>query len=48
MKIGILGSGIVGRVLSNAFIAEGNKVMPGTRDALKSRCCTMAFKKPGS
>lgn len=35
MKIGILGSGIVGRVLGNAFIAEGNEVMLGTRNVQK-------------
>lgn len=36
MKIGILGSGIVGRVLGSAFIAEGNEVMLGTRDVQKT------------
>lgn len=35
MKIGILGSGIVGRVLGNALIAEGNEVMLGTRNVGK-------------
>jgi 8-hydroxy-5-deazaflavin:NADPH oxidoreductase len=35
MKIGILGSGLVGRVLGTAFIAEGNEVMLGTRDVTK-------------
>ena len=35
MKIGILGSGIVGRVLGSAFIAEGNEVMLGTRNVQK-------------
>ena len=35
MKIGILGSGLVGRVLGTAFIAEGNEVMLGTRDITK-------------
>jgi len=35
MKIGILGSGIVGRVLSTAFITEGHDVMLGTRDVQK-------------
>jgi predicted dinucleotide-binding enzyme len=34
-KIGILGSGIVGRVLANAFLTEGNPVMLGTRDVSK-------------
>lgn len=32
MKTGILGSGIVGRVLGSAFIGEGNEVMPVTRN----------------
>lgn len=35
LKIGILGSGIVGRVLANAFLTEGNAVMFGTRDVNK-------------
>jgi predicted dinucleotide-binding enzyme len=35
MKIGIIGSGIVGRVLANAFLSEGHKVMLGTRTTAK-------------
>jgi len=35
MKIGILGSGIVGRVLATAFLKEGYDVMLGTRDTAK-------------
>src|SRR4249920_2971699 len=35
MKIGILGSGIVGRVLAAAFVNEGHHVGLGTRDPLK-------------
>ncbi len=35
MKIGIIGSGIVGRVLGSAFLKEGNEVMLGTRDTNK-------------
>jgi 8-hydroxy-5-deazaflavin:NADPH oxidoreductase len=35
MKIGILGSGIVGRVLATAFIAEGHEAMLGTRNTSK-------------
>lgn len=35
MKIGIIGSGIVGRVLGNAFLQEGYQVMLGTRDNTK-------------
>lgn len=34
-KIGILGSGIVGRVLANAFLSEGHEVMVGTRNPSK-------------
>lgn len=35
MKIGILGSGIVGRVLATAFLHEGYEVMIGSRNPLK-------------
>lgn len=35
MKIGILGSGIVGRVLASAFLSEGHTVMLGTRNISK-------------
>jgi 8-hydroxy-5-deazaflavin:NADPH oxidoreductase len=35
MKIGIIGSGIVGRVLATAFIKEGHQVMLGTRNTSK-------------
>lgn len=35
MKIGIIGSGIVGRVLATAFLNEKNEVMLGTRDVSK-------------
>ena len=48
MKIGILGSGIVGRVLGNAFIAEGNDVMLGTRDVLKADVVQWLSKNPGA
>lgn len=34
-KIGVLGSGIVGQVLANAFLSEGHPVMLGTRNTLK-------------
>jgi hypothetical protein len=36
MKIGIIGSGIVGRVLGSAFIKEGHEVVLGTRDTTKA------------
>ena len=35
MKVGIIGSGIVGRVLATAFLQEGHEVMIGTRDVSK-------------
>jgi hypothetical protein len=35
MKIGIVGSGVVGQVLGKAFLAEGNEVMLGTRNPSK-------------
>lgn len=35
MKIGIIGSGIVGRVLGKAFLSEGYDVMLGTRNVSK-------------
>ncbi|NOS85402.1 MAG: NAD(P)-binding domain-containing protein, partial [Ignavibacteria bacterium] len=37
MKIGILGSGAVGKALAIGFIAEGNEVMLGTRDPKASK-----------
>ena len=35
MKIGIIGSGIVGQVLANAFLSEGHEVILGTRNTSK-------------
>jgi predicted dinucleotide-binding enzyme len=35
MKAGIIGSGIVGRILATAFLKEGHKVMLGTRNISK-------------
>lgn len=35
MKIGIIGSGIVGRVLASGFLKEGHEVMLGTRNISK-------------
>ncbi len=35
MKIGIIGSGIVGRTLGNAFLLEGYEVMLGSRNTAK-------------
>ncbi len=46
MKIGILGSGVVGRVLATAFIKEGNEVMLGTRNTSKDE--VIKWKKENS
>src|SRR5437773_8601194 len=35
MKTGIIGSGVVGRVLANGFLSEGHEVMLGTRNTSK-------------
>jgi 8-hydroxy-5-deazaflavin:NADPH oxidoreductase len=35
MKVGILGSGDVGRILGKAFLSEGHEVLLGTRDTSK-------------
>ncbi len=43
MKIGIIGSGIVGQVLANAFISEGHEVQLGTRNTEKEE--VLKFKK---
>ncbi len=48
MKIGILGSGIVGRVLGSAFIAEGNEVMLGTRNVQKEDVVQWLSQNPTS
>jgi predicted dinucleotide-binding enzyme len=37
LKIGVLGSGDVGRMLASAFLQEGNPVMLGTRDPSKDQ-----------
>jgi hypothetical protein len=48
MEIGILGSGIVGRVLGSAFIAEGNEVMLGTRDVQKDEVVKWLAENPAA
>lgn len=48
MKTGILGSGIVGRVLGSAFIAEGNEVMLGTRNVKKDEVVKWLTENPGA
>ena len=48
MKIGILGSGIVGRVLGSAFIAEGHEVVLGTRNVEKDEVVKWLAENPGA
>ena len=48
MKIGILGSGIVGRVLGNAFLQEGHQVMLGTRNTLKDEVVNFLKENPAA
>lgn len=47
MKIGIIGSGIVGRVLAKAFLAEGHEVQLGTRDVTKEEVVKFKQENPG-
>lgn len=47
MKVGILGSGIVGQVLGKAFLSEGHKVMLGTRDISKTEVVKWKKGNPG-
>lgn len=46
MKAGILGSGIVGRVLASAFLKEGHDVMLGTRDITKEEVVKWKAENP--
>lgn len=46
MKIGIIGSGIVGRVLGSAFLKEGHRVMIGTRDTGKEEVINWKKENP--
>ncbi len=48
MKIGILGSGDVGRVLGTAFNREGYEVMLGTRDIQKKEVVQWLADNPGA
>lgn len=48
MKIGIIGSGIVGRVLGNAFLTEGYEVMLGTRNVNKEEVVKWLSQNPGA
>ena len=47
MKIGIIGSGIVGQVLSKAFKSEGHQVMLGTRNIAKEEVVNFKKQNPG-
>ncbi len=47
MKAGILGSGVVGRVLASAFLKEGYQVMLGTRNVLKEEVVNWQKDNPG-
>lgn len=47
MKTGIIGSGIVGRVLASAFLKEGHEVMLGTRDTGKDEVVKWKEANPG-
>ena len=47
MKVGILGSGIVGRVLGSAFLQEGHLVMLGTRNISKAEVITWQKENTG-
>lgn len=47
MKIGIIGSGIVGRVLGRAFLQEGHSVMLGTRNISKEEVVNWQAENPG-
>lgn len=46
MKIGIIGSGIVGQVLAKAFLAEGHTVQLGTRDTAKEELVKFKTENP--
>lgn len=48
MKIGILGSGEVGRTLGSAFLAEGHQVMLGTRTPSKEELVTWKASNKGA
>ncbi len=47
MKAGIIGSGIVGRVLASALLKEGNEVMLGTRNTAKEEVVKWKSENPG-
>lgn len=47
MKAGVIGSGIVGRVLASGFINEGHEVMLGTRNISKEEVLKWKNDNPG-
>jgi len=47
MKVGIIGSGIVGRVLATAFLKEGHEVVLGTRNPSKEEVQKWKRENPG-
>lgn len=48
MKIGILGSGPVGRLLGKSFLAEGHEVMLGTRNTSKEEVVKWKLENAGA
>ena len=46
MKIGIIGSGIVGQVLAKAFLSEGHQVTLGTRNISKEEVVKFSKENP--
>jgi hypothetical protein len=46
MRTGIIGSGIVGRVLASAFLKEGHEVMLGTRNTAKDEVVKWKSENP--
>ncbi|MBX9781865.1 MAG: NAD(P)-binding domain-containing protein [Chitinophagaceae bacterium] len=48
MKIGIIGSGDVGRVLGKAFLTEGHEVILGTRDTSKEKVVQWKTENPSA
>jgi len=47
MKVGVIGSGVVGTTLAAAFLKEGNEVMVGTRDVTKPDVVAFLANNPG-
>ena len=46
-KVGVLGSGIVGRTLAEGFLKHGYEVMLGTRDPAKGEVPAWVARAPG-